>query len=133
MWINKSTRIRLAKRHDWRCWWCNQITIPTIGFQNTATIEHVIPRGYGGTNEFWNLVSACHRCNDVRGTLLAEEFAELAAKYPKDTRTIKKAKRHRKLQKRLQAKESRKLSCATIKPSIWKKFISFFRRSGLFS
>lgn len=33
---------------------------------NRATIDHIIPRGKGGTNDPSNMVSACNRCNSRR-------------------------------------------------------------------
>jgi 5-methylcytosine-specific restriction endonuclease McrA len=31
-----------------------------------ATVEHVVPLGEGGLNEFGNVVAACRRCNERR-------------------------------------------------------------------
>ncbi len=44
------------------------------GFNNTATIDHVVPRGRGGKNEMDNKVAACYRCNNARGDMPAHLF-----------------------------------------------------------
>ena len=31
-----------------------------------ATIEHIVPRSQGGSNDWPNLALACHRCNVIR-------------------------------------------------------------------
>jgi 5-methylcytosine-specific restriction endonuclease McrA len=35
-----------------------------------ATIEHILPRGHGGTDELTNLALACARCNQQKGVRL---------------------------------------------------------------
>lgn len=49
------------------CHWCNR---PTLLCDNAAadqtTVDHIIPRGRGGTNTIENLVGACRKCNQDR-------------------------------------------------------------------
>ena len=40
----------------------------------TATLDHVYPLAHGGANEPGNLVTACARCNRMKGDLLPIEF-----------------------------------------------------------
>lgn len=56
------------------------------GWQDSVTIEHVVPLSQGGSNIFWNRVAACHRCNFNRGTMNADEFAAIAKHYKPDRR-----------------------------------------------
>lgn len=84
----KTKRVKLAERHNHRCFWCDQVTRDKMGWQNSATVEHIIPVSQGGTNEYWNLVSACHRCNYARGTESADDFAMRARHFEKDTRQV---------------------------------------------
>ena len=35
-----------------------------------ATLEHIVPRHHGGTNELMNLAVACARCNHGKGVRL---------------------------------------------------------------
>lgn len=57
------TLARIAAREGrWRCCWCDGHLEPS-----TATIEHIIPRSLGGSNELKNLDMACIPCNVARG------------------------------------------------------------------
>lgn len=40
-----------------------------------ATVDHLIPRSRQGTDEPYNLVWACFRCNNEKGALTPEEYA----------------------------------------------------------
>lgn len=100
MGISSRTRIKLAERADWRCGWCAQKTRRDMGWQNSATIEHVQPVSEGGTNLLTNLASACARCNRLRGTQPAEEFRCLAVQFEPDTRTLLQALAHERKIKR---------------------------------
>lgn len=85
------TRIRLAERAGWRCGWCHQKTRRDMGWQNSATIEHVIPVSRGGSNKRENLMSACARCNRLRGTTPVDEFRLVAQNLEPDRRTCDQA------------------------------------------
>lgn len=56
--VTKRTRFEVFKRDEHRCRYCGAT-------QEDArlTIDHVIPRSLGGTNEPTNLVTACSDCN----------------------------------------------------------------------
>lgn len=86
-------RIKVARRYGWACWWCNQQLRREFGWQNSATIEHLVPRSQGGPGEMWNLAAACHRCNLARGTMGMEEFAMVARHYEPDRRSMEEARR----------------------------------------
>ena len=42
-----------------------------------ATIDHVIPKSKGGSDEESNLVICCRGCNGKKGDLTMEEFLEI--------------------------------------------------------
>jgi HNH endonuclease len=84
----KPLRIRLAKNSNWKCYWCDQDLCEQLGYQNTATTEHVVPRSKGGENNKSNRVSACHRCNWTRRDMDSEEFKELASTFQPDSRPV---------------------------------------------
>jgi len=50
-----------------KCHWCGQPTRLCLEVaEDQATVEHIIPRGKGGTDNPKNLASACHKCNQRR-------------------------------------------------------------------
>ena len=87
-----TNRIWLAVNQDLRCYWCNQVTQPKMGWQNSATIEHLMPKSEGGIDIAPNVVSACARCNDLRGTYCAEQFKLIAVQLEPDTKRLTEAK-----------------------------------------
>jgi hypothetical protein len=60
-------RVRLAGEQGWRCCYCGCRMDPDPSRPDGVTIEHVIPKALGGTNDWINLVAACNRCNERRG------------------------------------------------------------------
>lgn len=86
-----SKRILLAMKQNWICHWCSQTmveeTLPVM-YQNSATVEHLTPKCFGGTNHESNLVSACYRCNQTRGHEAQEIFIEIAKNFLIDTRSV---------------------------------------------
>lgn len=59
------TRRRLFKRDDYSCLYC--------GSNKNLTIDHVVPKSKGGTNEWKNLATCCHRCNTLKGDKTPEQ------------------------------------------------------------
>lgn len=62
----------LLLRDGCLCHYCEVEMIPTEfnrqPLANTMTLDHVIPACYGGSNAQTNLVLACYKCNNERGT-----------------------------------------------------------------
>jgi len=50
-----------------RCAYCLTDMILDLGYDNTATIEHITPRADGGTKRGHNEVCACFSCNNSKG------------------------------------------------------------------
>ena len=51
------------------CHWCGKATrLVNEQAQDQATIDHVIPRYKGGSNDLSNVVNACYGCNSRRNT-----------------------------------------------------------------
>ncbi len=92
-WISKKTRYRIYARDGWRCVWCGRelrtgtLTIDGCAFPVVAdaTLDHVIPRSEGGTNQPSNLVTSCMRCNRGRGDGDVWRFAGVIGRI---TRTV---------------------------------------------
>ncbi len=78
------------------CIYCKRKMLPTSYLDDidpvkrlqTISVEHIIPRSKGGTNEDHNLTYACARCNSMRGSLDFELFMMFARhvlqKYPNE-------------------------------------------------
>lgn len=77
-------REKLAARAGFVCFWCNQPTRLEMGYQNSATVEHLIPKSRGGSDSMSNLRSACYRCNTARGNTCSQEFALKASAFSHD-------------------------------------------------
>lgn len=64
-----SSREWLWLKEGKKCHWCSKPTFMVRVQQlDQATNDHVIPRGLGGSDEYNNVVSACHSCNQRRNT-----------------------------------------------------------------
>lgn len=52
-----------------KCFYCGtRLVIGLDGsFQSHATVEHILPRHQGGTNDLPNLALACKSCNQEKG------------------------------------------------------------------
>lgn len=61
-------RTRLAESQNWRCCWCGRHTSIKRGRRDSATVEHVLPKSQGGTDDWENLAMGCARCNSSRGS-----------------------------------------------------------------
>lgn len=79
--IRKGSRKRLAllKKFGGRCFYCDKgMSLPGSGMPaNTqVTREHLMPKSQGGREGGPNLVAACYRCNQARGTQPWWEFLQ---------------------------------------------------------
>lgn len=57
-----SRRLTLLRLYNHACLYCDV----SLDFFS-ITIEHLLPRSKGGTNNIANLAAACKRCNNLRG------------------------------------------------------------------
>ena len=53
-------------RDHFKCVYCNAQFSPYT-YRNNLTVDHVVPRTFGGRTTWDNLVSACKPCNNKRG------------------------------------------------------------------
>jgi 5-methylcytosine-specific restriction endonuclease McrA len=67
-------RNNLFRRDKGECQYC--------GSKKQLTIDHVIPRSKGGKSNWTNLVTACHRCNVVKGDKSPEQAGLRLTKLP---------------------------------------------------
>jgi 5-methylcytosine-specific restriction endonuclease McrA len=59
------TRQNIFKRDRNRCVYCNS--------REHLTIDHVVPKAFGGRDSWENLVTACQKCNSKKGSLTLEQ------------------------------------------------------------
>jgi 5-methylcytosine-specific restriction endonuclease McrA len=74
--IVKLTRKEIFRRDDYTCQYCGR------KFHN-LTIDHVIPRHMGGTTTWQNVVTACSRCNHLKGGLTPQQSGMQPLRAPK--------------------------------------------------
>lgn len=58
-------RNNIFKRDQNECQYC--------GAKKTLTIDHVLPKSKGGKTNWQNLITACHRCNTLKGDRTPEQ------------------------------------------------------------
>jgi 5-methylcytosine-specific restriction endonuclease McrA len=83
--------IAVMKKTSGRCYYCGLKNWPTRSLrQQQITIDHILPRILGGTDEMDNLVPCCRECNSAKAARPVEELrhhtALRAAKMPKFSR-----------------------------------------------
>ncbi len=60
-------RVLLFLNQEGRCHWCNRRTLLCNNIvAEQATVDHVVPRGRGGSHKISNCVLACRECNQNR-------------------------------------------------------------------
>lgn len=64
-WIRPEKRLAIYVRDSFRCLYCG--TDLRQAAPADITLDHLLPRSAGGTNEATNLVTACRSCNSARG------------------------------------------------------------------
>jgi len=63
--LNNPNRSRIYKRDGYECVYC--------GSKKHLTLDHVLPKSRGGTNEWTNLVTCCSKCNRQKDNKTPEE------------------------------------------------------------
>lgn len=76
-------RVRLAESQNWKCCWCGCECVAESNCQNSATIEHVVPRSLGGSDDWDNLAMACNKCNHRRGIKSVDDMLEITVSVDK--------------------------------------------------
>lgn len=67
-------RTRAAESQNWRCCFCGVACVEEPDKRNSATLEHVTPKAFGGTDTQDNFAMSCNACNNKRGTTDALVF-----------------------------------------------------------
>jgi hypothetical protein len=66
--INDVTRQLVRERANYLCEYCHSLERLSA---NRFTIDHIIPRSLGGSDDLENLALACRRCNERRYNFVA--------------------------------------------------------------
>ena len=79
-WIRDEKREAIYSRDGWTCWACGlrvarQPALKAGARGLLATLDHVVPRQLGGTNDERNLATMCDPCNVDRGDESAVAWA----------------------------------------------------------
>lgn len=69
-------RKNILKRDKHICQYCGHNSQP-------MTVDHIIPKSYGGKDTWENLVCACPKCNRLKGNLTPEQAGMKLLKKPK--------------------------------------------------
>ena len=70
------TRKNIVKRDSHRCQYCGEAS-------GSMTVDHIIPKIYGGRDSWENLVCACIKCNNLKGNCSPEEAGMRLLRIPK--------------------------------------------------
>ncbi|MEQ8466258.1 MAG: HNH endonuclease signature motif containing protein [Coleofasciculus sp. E1-EBD-02] len=68
MAIREETRQIVRERANYQCEYCHS---PERLSANRFTVDHIIPKSLGGTDDINNLALACRRCNERRYNFVA--------------------------------------------------------------
>lgn len=67
-------RTNLFRRDSNECQYC--------GSKKQLTIDHIVPRSKGGKTNWTNLITACHRCNVIKGDKTPDQAGMLLKSEP---------------------------------------------------
>jgi len=67
-------RHNIFKRDQNECQYC--------GAKKALTLDHVIPKSKGGKTNWQNLITACHRCNTLKGDRTPEQAGMILRRPP---------------------------------------------------
>lgn len=80
-WISRADRLAIYERDGWTCQLCTELVDPNVDVLDdwAPTLDHIIPRSHGGSDEHENLRLAHRWCNSVRGDDSYYTIADLVA------------------------------------------------------
>jgi 5-methylcytosine-specific restriction endonuclease McrA len=66
--ISEATKQSVRERAKYLCEYCHSLELLSA---NRFTIDHIVPRSLGGSDDIDNLALACRRCNERRYNFVA--------------------------------------------------------------
>ena len=76
-WCRPKKRARIYARDGHTCQYCGRSIYEDAAMR--LTLDHVVPRELGGTNDATNLVTACLSCNSSKQDKSVREFVQILA------------------------------------------------------
>ncbi len=77
------TNTFLFARDEYTCQYCGRHR-SNLGYRESLTRDHVVPKSRGGGNGWSNVVTACSRCNLDKGDRLPDEAGMTLRKQPSE-------------------------------------------------
>ena len=68
-YARRKFRSSIFKSWEWKCAYCDKQLD-----EDTATIDHVIPKFKGGHNVKSNMICCCSKCNRLKGSRLLDDW-----------------------------------------------------------
>ena len=96
-WCRKDLRLAVYLRDSFRCVYC--VADLHGADPRDITLDHVVAKVDGGSNDSKNLVTACKHCNSSRADQPVSRFASPEARKQIKRNTARKIDRYRKLAK----------------------------------
>jgi len=103
-WIRKERRLAIYHRDGFRCVYCGA----TAEEGHPLSLDHVLARDLGGSNDAENLVTACGTCNSAKTNLSLGDWLDTLRDQGMNVRTLAATIR-RHTQTTLDMKEGRRL------------------------
>jgi 5-methylcytosine-specific restriction endonuclease McrA len=81
--LSKRQRRKIYKACDGVCFFCGIQFLPHVDALHPRkfTVDHLIPRKLGGTNDMRNLVAACRLCNQLKKDILFRSHRDMLEIY----------------------------------------------------
>lgn len=76
MGYKRTPQDRFLKSHATQCAYCGK----KFYFGEGKTIDHILPRFYGGGDKVTNKVVCCAECNQAKGKMSVSKFREIVNK-----------------------------------------------------
>lgn len=90
-------RVTLSEAQNHRCGYCgvHMVLVTPEGAPgrpwDIATVDHIEPRSFGGTDDWSNLAMACRACNEARMSMGAMGFYRLVRRWLKSGERVPSA------------------------------------------
>lgn len=70
----KRQLVELFEKQAGRCAYCHKDMTLKLGWDDTATKDHIIPKSKFSISDEFNLVAACNKCNSLKSDMPLASF-----------------------------------------------------------